>query len=182
MGTVLYVLLFAFLPQKVHVGFPLICYVLAPIAFFIGTIVYNVLKFFEKRDTAAGMVQMITGFLAMVLFAVGAIGLFKEGGAVDAIREGTGTPLAEWYSLLFVSFAYFGQMVVFALMPFLKGVAKSISVLHKHKPADEGQKMIAETPLLAPAPTPTKGTTVTTAVTTPKPRKPRTPKTPTPQI
>ena len=156
MGVIIYITLFCFKPASVAVSFGLVCIILAPMMFFIGTIIYNVLKYFgQKYDKLASYFQLGMGVLTTALYCIGASALFQKGGISDVLSNNAiaSQPLVDWYVKVFVTFAFFGQLVVFGLMPLLKGINKTF--------ACTPEVVLTVTP--EPEPEPAK-----------KPRKPRT--------
>jgi len=135
-GAIVYLTLLAIAPKGISFG--LICFGLAPMIFFLGTIAYNVLKSYDKtKNAAASYTQLATGALSTLLFIISAISLFAEAGVADIIKniaavyapaEDPSIEMAKWLSLAFVSIAYFGQLIVFGLLPLLKGIQKTLAV------------------------------------------------------
>jgi len=193
-GVILYLALFALLPKGVSPSFSLVCFILAPIMFFLGTIAYNALKMCDKtKDTHASYVQLATGIVVTILFGIAAHALFKTGGIADMVaamgtNPAAGSPttgMARWISLIFVTIGFFGHLIVFGLMPMLKGIQKTLAVtpefccsgtVQKAKPAPVAQEKPKatrkpSTPKAAPQP---KVEEAPVAQEPPKPRKPRT--------
>jgi len=172
-GIAMYISAFALMPRGESASFALVCLLLAPITFFVGTIVYNIMKSFEKSKVGSNYALVVTGLLATVLFSIGAGAVFGEYGLANSVASiDGGSDRAMWYSQILVSFAFFGQMIVFALMPFLKGVSKTIAATPE-PPCRHCE------PKAEPTPEPVKEEPVVVATEekpTPKPRKPRTPK------
>ena len=140
-GAVLYIALFALKPSG-KITFELACFLLAPLAFFVGTIFYNILKSFKSTDHLASYFQLGTGLVATVLFAIGAKALFETAGLADIVAGITDTvrgenapseSMAKWYSQILVTFSFFGQLIVFGLMPLLKGISKTFAVTPEYK-------------------------------------------------
>jgi hypothetical protein len=122
----MYTLLLTIMPRGVA-SFSLVCFFLAPIVFFAGTIAYNILMGMDNQRKTASFVQLGTGFLSTVLFGIAAHALFTSSGSVASLIENglAGDPdHAQFYANAFVTFAYFGQMIIFGLMPLLKGINK----------------------------------------------------------
>ena len=187
-AAVMYVSLFALKPSGETIGFHLLAFLLAPLVFFVGTIVYNILKCFKKTDVAASYTQLATGLLATILLSIGARALYGEAGLAEIVSgirdtiDGTPTPspdMAAWYAQILVTFAFFGQLVVFGLMPFLKGISKVFAVTPQLECPKCEEPMQPGTKTRKPR-TPRAQTTPAfdaTVALEPKPaRKPRTPK------
>ena len=180
-GAAVYTTILILRPSGVSASFSLVCFILAPMMFFIGTIAYNALKSFTCTEKHAPWVQLGTGLVTTILFCIGAEALFKAGGIADLIGLNGGLePDARftWYAQIFVTFAYFGQLTIFGLMPLLKGFNKTLAIT----PQLETPQPPPPPP---PAPEPVKGKRSSKAAPAPTPesepapapaRKPRTPK------
>jgi len=129
-GAALYLTLFALLPSGESISFALACFILAPVAFFIGTIIYNTLKYFKKGDVAASYTQLATGAIATLLFSIGAGALFSANGAFNIVASSdiASSEMARWYAQVLVTFAFLAQLIIFGLMPLLKGISKTFAV------------------------------------------------------
>jgi len=152
----------------------MVCLLLAPIVFFIGTIVYNVLKSYDKTRDASNLSLTGTGLLATVLFCIGAAAVYGENGVANMISD-TGDDRIVWYSQVFVSFAFFGQMIVFGLMPLLKGISKTLAMLPEPTcPNDCGPQPLTAKDCKT-CDTPLEGTKPARKPRTPKPKAETTP-------
>ena len=121
-GAAMYIAIFAMTKSdNIKLDFTLSCFLLAPLMFFVGTTVYNVMKFYKRTDTLANW--MLLGFSALVtiLFAVGAHAIYKADGLSEQVEV-----INRWYSIALVSVAYIGQLIVFGLMPLIKGISKTL--------------------------------------------------------
>jgi len=175
-GIAVYIVIFALKPAGTSIPFTMICFFMAPLAFFVGTIVYNALKMSPKTDSMSNYFLLGTGAAATILFCIGADAVYKAHGLVDIVKragtvivnDGAGNYgpdiMGDWYALALVSFAFVGQLIVFGLMPLVKGISKTLGAT----PEPIKQKKIAEPPPPPPPPAP--------EVKTRKPRAPRTPK------
>jgi len=192
-GVALYIAMFAVMPGSVPLTFSLFCFLFAPLVFFMGCIAYNAMKFSPKTDKAANWMQLATGALVTILFGIGAHAVYKDSGLAETImRLGwNGNPetayLASsiWYSRVLVSVAFIGQLIVFGLMPLLKGVSKTLFATaeddnniplsprtKKEKPAKEQPAQAAPTSVAVQPPAPTKATPKAAAPKTPTPAAP----------
>jgi MFS-type transporter involved in bile tolerance (Atg22 family) len=173
MGILVYLSLFLLKKDGAEVNFSIVCFILAPVMFFVGTIVYNALKWSPKTDTLASYAQLATGAVASLLFLLSAKGLFEEDGLVSLFSMGVG----DWYTQAFITIPFIGQFLIFAFLPLMKGINKTLAVTPEHPlPA----KKVVEAPV-APAapvttPTPTVEVAATPAAPAPKPKKPSAPK------
>jgi hypothetical protein len=143
-GIGLYITLLCIIPKDETLDASLVCFLLGPISFFVGTLVYNVLKFFKNCNTAAAYVQTISALCATVLLSIGANAIYKSMGVANTIAliyqqtitadgEIISRELAQWYSLVFVTAAYFGQLIAFGFMPLVKGISKTLAVTPEYK-------------------------------------------------
>jgi len=141
-------------------SFSLVCFILAPIVFFIGTIVYNVMMGFDDMEKPASYTQLGTGFLATLLFGIGANALFiGEGSIANIITSNLqgNADHAQFYANLLVTFAFFGQIIVFGLMPLLKGINKTFIVTPEvcdecNRPHTGPRVVVVPTPAILDAP------------------------------
>jgi len=166
-GLLAYVFIFALKPSGAKIPFTLVCFLLAPMAFFTGTIFYNLFKMFDKTAAVANYIQLATGVVATVLLFIGVDAVYKETGLADFVKRSNSPidpgfdAMSVWYSQALLSIAYIGHLIVFAFMPLVKGISKTLAVTPMFT-------KIAPTPVPTPAPAieePVKRT-----------RKPRTPK------
>ncbi|MDR0461913.1 MAG: hypothetical protein LBG88_01095 [Christensenellaceae bacterium] len=143
-GVVLYLSVFILKPRDVSIEPSLVCFLLGPVAYFVGTIAYNALKMFKKSDQAACYTQIATGLVATMLLCIGAQALYRPMGMSDLFAKIAGASMndeggivspdmALWYSQIFVSVAFFGQMFVFGLMPLVKGISKTTGITPEYK-------------------------------------------------
>jgi len=198
-GVALYIAMLAVKPADVPLTFTLFCFLAAPMMFFVGCAAYNVLKFYKKTDKIANWVQLATGALVTVLFGIGAHAVFKTDGLAEKIKalglaagDNTSEPLASsiWYSQVLVSVAFIGSLLVFGLMPLLKGISKTLFATaeddnniplaprtKKEKPTKEQPAQAAPTKVAVQPPAPKaapmpKTPASATPKTTPTPRTP----------
>ena len=135
-GVAVYLALFALKPKGVTLDIQLACFLLAPMLFFTGTILYNLFMFSAKTSSLANYLLLVTGLLVTVAFCISAEAVYKEMGLADVVA-GVGntvqgsqpapSDMAKWYSQVLVSFAFVGQLIVFGLMPLLKGISKTLA-------------------------------------------------------
>jgi len=137
-GIIMYVTALATIPSGVGVDFFMVSLLLGPLFFFIGTIAYNVCKYFPKTNSeVASYVQLATGLLSTIFLAIGARAIFANGALLDMMDAMHTIPnldlapaegLARWYAFALVSTAYFGQLIVFGILPLFKGIQKTLAV------------------------------------------------------
>jgi len=169
-GIAAYVAAFASIgiAPKGTMSFGLACFLLAPIMFFVGTIAYNVLKSFPKTQNSwASWTQLATGLVPTILFSISATALFGASGVTAKMGaiEGVGI----WYALVFVIFAFCGQLIIFGLMPLLKGIQKTFAItppLPLQLPAAKQPEPVQQAP--AKKPTAAKATPAPAAAPKPK--------------
>ena len=127
-GAAVYIVALVLIPRS-EVTAALICLLLAPLVFFIGTIIYNLFKYSAKCEVKASYTLLASGSLATILLCVGALSLFGDGGIARIIADfEDGSDRAVWYSQFFVTFAFFGKLIVFELLPMAKGISKTLAV------------------------------------------------------
>jgi hypothetical protein len=168
-GIILYYSLFVVAPKDA-ITFPLFMLIAAPIVFFIGTFIYNVLKGFDKSaDHWASYIQLLTGFLATLGFAFGAKALFGDDGIAKVLVNDTAAnaDLIKWYIDVTITMAYVGQLIVFGLMPLIKGINKTLGITGDYVHAIHGKK--PEPVIETPAPVVKTRAPRTTAPRAPKP-------------
>jgi len=180
-----------------------------------GCIAYNVMKFSPKTDKAANWMQLATGAIVTVLFGIGARAVWTDNGLADMIRQigwaggdAEYLPSSVWYSHVLVSVAFIGQLIVFGLMPLLKGVSKTLfataeddnniplaprtkkeksAKVKKEKPAKPANGQPAQPPaptrvaVQPPAPAPATAPTPATPVSATPPKAAPTPRAPKPK-
>ena len=187
-GIALCIAVFALLPRGASIDFFMVCLILAPMSFFIGTILYNVLKHFEKTNALACYFQLGSATVTTIFYAIGAQAAFGSGGLIDVITASEGvvtTEMAEWYALVLVTFGFLIQLFVFALMPLFKGIVKTFAVtpelvcpdcgpVVEHKDCGDCETPLVKRPkATTKKATPTEPTQVATEEPKPRTRKPK---------
>jgi len=141
-GAVIYLALFFLKPETVTLTFSLFCFLIAPVLYFLGTILYNIFAQFHKD--LAGYCQLATGFLSTVAFGVGANALFGDNSILHLVLDNNTSVADEavlsYYIGVVTTASYFAMLIVLGLMPLLKGINKTFGVQIR----DEQKVIIAE--------------------------------------
>jgi hypothetical protein len=134
-GIIVSLILLCTIPAGFAVTFSMISFLLAPLFFFLGTIAYNILKCFPKTENYyASFALLGMGFLVTLCFSFGADFIFAKRGVAEIFNDASNPfaapPVSKfaalWLTHVFVTFAYFSQLIVFGLLPLFKGISKTI--------------------------------------------------------